>query len=43
MSKGGKDFDFDVFGTKFFPQWPLTGKSVSWHQDSYYFGSGTSK
>lgn len=29
----------DVFGTKFFPMQP-GGTSVSWHQDSYYFGSG---
>lgn len=29
----------DVFGTKYFPMQP-GGTSVSWHQDSHYFGSG---
>lgn len=29
----------DVFGTKFFPLWPAGGRSVTWHQDSHYFGT----
>lgn len=32
----------DVFGTKFFPVYP-GGNSVSWHQDSHYFGTGPSQ
>uniref|UniRef100_A0A0G4IB55 Fe2OG dioxygenase domain-containing protein n=1 Tax=Chromera velia CCMP2878 TaxID=1169474 RepID=A0A0G4IB55_9ALVE len=33
----------DVFGTKFFPLWPLGGRSVGWHQDHYYFGTESSR
>eukprot|EP00755_Sulcionema_specki_P003214 Sspe_Gene.119868::Locus_117013_Transcript_1_1_Confidence_1.000_Length_900::g.119868::m.119868 len=36
------DMVIDVFGTKFFPIWPKVGKSVNWHQDSYFFGSDNS-
>ena len=32
----------DVFGTKFYPVFP-GGNSVSWHQDSHYFGTGPSQ
>ena len=34
--------NIDVFGTKFFPVYP-GGNSVSWHQDSHYFGTGPSQ
>ena len=29
----------DIFGSKLFPVWPNGGRSVSWHTDSYYFGT----
>ena len=37
------DSGIDVFGSKFYPMWPEGGKSVSWHQDSHYFGTGPSQ
>jgi len=39
VSGGGS---MDVFGTKFYPVFP-GGNSVSWHQDSHYFGTGPSQ
>ena len=35
----GVPSELDCFGTKFFPMWPKVGKTVSWHQDSHFFGS----
>ncbi len=35
--------DIDLFGTKFFPKLPNGGTSTHWHQDNFYFGTGTDR
>merc|ERR1711937_1067294 len=38
--KGNANPEIDVFGTKFFPSFPgIT--TVSWHQDSHFFGTSS--
>lgn len=38
--RANEDPEIDVFGTKFFPSFP-GGTTVSWHQDSHFFGTSS--